>query len=105
MPVTTPMRSPSRTKSALLPLSAMRWPACSMVASPSMNTARDEIGLAHPGAQHALHAAFRPVRVGEGVELPRNLGVEEGGEGGVAGDQLQHHRLRDEEAERLLGRR
>ena len=39
MPVTTPVRSPSRTKSTLPPLSAMRWPACSMVASASMNTA------------------------------------------------------------------
>ena len=51
-------------------LSAMRCPACSMVAPPSMKTAGPEVRLAHAGAEHALHA-LRPVRVGEGARASR----------------------------------
>jgi hypothetical protein len=81
MPVTTPTRSPSWTKSTLLPLSAMRWPACSTVAPASMKTA-GRVGFVDAGAEDALHA-LRPVRVGESVQLLGNLGIEEGREAGL----------------------
>ena len=80
----------------------MRWPASSMVAA-----AVDEHGgamarVAHACAQHLVHA-LGLLAADEARQLVGDLGVEEGGEAGIAADQIEHQRLRREVAQGLLG--
>ena len=71
---------------------------------PSIDEYRGTIPyVAHPRAQHAVHALRLPLPC-ESVELAGYVRIEERREGGVAADQVENDVARDEIAERLLGR-
>ena len=73
-------------------------------ADPSIDVYRGTIPyVAHPRAQHAVHALRLPLPC-ESVELAGYVRIKERREGGVAVDQAVDDVARDEMAERLFGR-